>query len=108
MSPSVNRRGATLAVLCAMALMIVLDSTIVAVAVPEIQRELGFSAAGGAGVVTASPVASAGLLLPAGRLGDLLGARRVFLAGLALFTGASLLCGLARNAPELLAGRFAQ
>src|SRR4051794_40159432 len=108
MSPSTNLRAASLAVLCAMSLMIVLDSTIVAVAVPEIQRELGFSAAGVAWVVNAYLVAFAGLLLLAGRLGDLLGARRVFLAGLALFTGASLLCGLARNAPELLAGRFAQ
>jgi EmrB/QacA subfamily drug resistance transporter len=108
MSRSVNRRAATLAVLCAMALMIVLDSTIVAVAVPDIQRDLGFSPAGVAWVVNGYLVAFAGLLLLAGRLGDLLGARRVFLAGLALFTAASLLCGLARSAPELVAGRFVQ
>lgn len=108
MSPSVNRRAATLAVLCAMALMIVLDSTIVAVAVPDIQRDLGFSPAGVAWVVNAYLVAFAGLLLLAGRLGDLIGSRRVFLAGLVLFTVASLLCGLARTAPMLVAGRFVQ
>jgi MFS family permease len=108
MSPFVNRRAAALAVLCAMSLMIVLDSTVVAVAVPDIQRELGFSPAGVAWVVNAYLVAFAGLLLLAGRLGDLLGAWRVFLAGLAVFTGASLLCGLAPTAGLLLAGRFAQ
>ena len=108
MSPSVNRRAATLAVLCAMALMIVLDSTIVAVAVPDIQRDLGFSPAGVAWVVNAYLVAFAGLLLLAGRLGDLVGSRRVFLAGLVLFTVASLLCGFARTAPMLVAGRFVQ
>ena len=108
MSPSVNRRATTLAVLCAMALMIVLDSTIVAVAMPDIQRDLGFSPAGVAWVVNAYLVAFAGLLLLAGRLGDLIGSRRVFLAGLALFTVASLLCGLARTPAMLVAGRFVQ
>ena len=103
MSPSVNRRSAALAVLCAMSLMIVLDSTVVAVAVPDIQRELGFSPAGVAWVVNGYLVAFAGLLLLAGRLGDLVGAWRVFLAGLAVFTAASLLCGLAPRAP---AGRW--
>jgi EmrB/QacA subfamily drug resistance transporter len=108
MSPSVPHRAAALAVLCVMSLMIVLDSTIVAVAVPTIQRDLGFSPAGVAWVVNAYLVAFAGLLLLAGRLGDLIGAWRVFLAGLALFTVASLLCGLAGSAPELVAGRFVQ
>jgi EmrB/QacA subfamily drug resistance transporter len=102
------RRGATLAVLCAMALMIVLDSTIVAVAVPSIQRDLGFSPAGVAWVINAYLVSFAGLLLLAGRLGDLIGPRRVFLAGLALFTASSLLCGLAVDVPVLIAGRFLQ
>ncbi|MFI5896054.1 MFS transporter [Actinoplanes sp. NPDC051513] len=108
MSLSVSRRAAALAVLCAMSLMIVLDSTIVAVAVPDIQRDLGFSAAGVAWVVNAYLVAFAGLLLLAGRLGDLVGAWRVFLAGLGLFTIASLLCGLAGSAGLLVAGRFVQ
>jgi EmrB/QacA subfamily drug resistance transporter len=108
MRSSTDRRGATLAVLCAVALMIVLDSTIVAVAVPTIQRELGFSPAGVAWVVNAYLVAFAGLLLLAGRLGDLIGAWRVFLAGLTLFTVASLLCGFAGNAEQLVVGRFVQ
>ncbi len=94
--------------LCAMSLMIVLDSTIVAVAIPDIQRDLGFSATGVTWVVTAYLVAFAGLLLLAGRLGDLLGARRVFLAGLTVFTAASLLCGFAPTAGLLVAGRFLQ
>jgi MFS family permease len=105
MSP---HRGGTLAVLCAMSLMIVLDSTIVAVAIPDIQHEVGFSPTGVAWVVNAYLVAFAGLLLLAGRLGDLIGPRRVFLTGLATFTAASVLCGLARTAPELVAGRFLQ
>lgn len=103
-----GRRGATLAVLCAMSLMIVLDGTIVAVAVPAIQHDLGFSPAGVAWVVNAYLVSFAGLLLLAGRLGDLIGARRVFLAGLALFIVASALCGFASSAGLLVAGRFVQ
>jgi EmrB/QacA subfamily drug resistance transporter len=108
MSPSVNHRAAALAVLCAMSLMIVLDSTIVAVAVPDIQGDLGFSPAGVSWVVNAYLVAFAGLLLLAGRLGDLLGAWRVFLAGLSVFTAASMLCGLAPTSGWLIAGRFVQ
>lgn len=103
-----SRRGAALGVLCAMALMVVLDSTIVAVAIPAIQSDLGFSPAGVAWVVNAYLIAFAGLLLLAGRLGDLIGSWRVFLAGLALFSVASLLCGLARTPGLLVAGRFLQ
>jgi MFS family permease len=103
-----TRRGATLAVLCAMALMIVLDGSIVAVAVPSIQRDLDFSPAGVAWVVNAYLVAFAGLLLLAGRLGDLIGAWRVFLAGIGVFAVASLVCGLAGTAEVLVAGRFVQ
>ncbi|MBL7256519.1 MFS transporter [Actinoplanes sp. LDG1-01] len=91
-----------------MSLMIVLDSTIVAVAVPDIQRDLGFTEAGVSWVVNGYLVAFAGLLLLAGRLGDLVGAWRVFLAGLTLFTVASLLCGFATTAGLLIAGRFVQ
>jgi EmrB/QacA subfamily drug resistance transporter len=108
MRSSTDRRGAALTVLCAMALMIVLDSTIVAVAIPDIQRDLAFSPAGVAWVMNAYLVAFAGLLLLAGRLGDLIGAWRVFLAGLVLFTAASLLCGFAGTAEMLVIGRFVQ
>ena len=72
--------------LCAASLMVVLDSSIVAVALPAIQADLGFTPAGLAWVVTAYLVAFGGLLLISGRLGDLLGRRRVFLGGLGLFT----------------------
>ncbi|WP_238335260.1 DHA2 family efflux MFS transporter permease subunit [Kribbella amoyensis] len=97
-----------LAVLCAMQLMIILDGTVVTVALPTIQADLGFSQAGLAWVMNSYLIAFAGLLLLAGRLGDLLGSKRVFLAGLALFTAASLVCGIATNAETLIAGRFAQ
>ncbi|MBB2941655.1 EmrB/QacA subfamily drug resistance transporter [Actinoplanes lutulentus] len=103
-----SSRGATLAVLNTVSLMIVLDSTIVAVAIPAIQQDLGFSPAGVAWVINGYLVAFGGLLLLAGRLGDLIGSRRVFLAGLALFTVASLLCGFAPTAELLIAGRFLQ
>ena len=108
MDAATDRRGAALAVLCASALMIVLDSTIVAIAIPAIQHDLGFPEAGVAWVVNGYLVSFAGLLLLSGRLGDLLGAWRVFLAGLALFTVASLLCGFAGSAGLLVAGRFVQ
>jgi EmrB/QacA subfamily drug resistance transporter len=89
-------------------LMIVLDMTIVNVALPSIQADLGFSQSGLAWVVNAYLVAFAGLLLLAGRLGDLAGRRNVFIAGLAAFTTASLLCGLAVNQDMLVAARFVQ
>ncbi|KAA2253958.1 DHA2 family efflux MFS transporter permease subunit [Solihabitans fulvus] len=91
-----------------MQLMIILDGAIVTVALPTIQSSLGFSQSGLAWVVNSYLLAFAGLLLLAGRLGDLIGTRRVFLAGLAVFTAASLLCGVAGNQELLLAGRFAQ
>src|ERR1700756_5390267 len=89
-----NSRWLSLVVLCSGFLLIVVDMTIVNVALPSIQRDLGFSQSGLAWVLHACLIASAGLLLRAGRLGDLPGRKRVFLAGLALFTGASVLCGL--------------
>jgi EmrB/QacA subfamily drug resistance transporter len=101
-------RGVALAVLCAASLMVVLDSSIVAVALPAIQADLGFTPAGLAWVVTAYLVAFGGLLLISGRLGDLLGRRRVFLGGLALFTVASLAAGLADDAGVLVVSRFVQ
>src|SRR5205085_6630958 len=88
-------RWIALYVLCVGVLMIVLDATIVNVALPTIQKDLGFSQSSLAWVVNAYLIAFGGLLLLAGRLGDLVSRRKVFLAGLAVFTLASLLCGLA-------------
>jgi len=104
----IRSRGLALAVLCAASLMVVLDSSIVAVALPAIQTDLGFTPAGLAWVVTAYLVAFGGLLLISGRLGDLLGRRRVFLGGLGLFTLASLAAGLAEDAGVLVVSRFVQ
>src|SRR5439155_17182875 len=101
-------RWVALVVLCAGMLMIVLDVTIVNVALPSIQDDLGFSQSSLAWVVNAYLIAFGGLLLLAGRLGDLVSRRGVFLAGLGVFTAASLVCGLAQT-PELLVGaRFVQ
>jgi len=106
---SANRsRWLALVVLCTGMLMIVLDATIVNVALPSIQADLGFSQTGLAWVVNAYLIAFGGLLLFAGRLGDLAGRRNVFLAGLALFTVASMMCGLAQTQEMLIGARFAQ
>src|SRR5688500_13238909 len=91
-----RKRWMALYVLCGGMLMIVLDATIVNVALPSIQDDLGFSQSGLAWVVNAYLIAFGGLLLLAGRLGDLIGQRRVFLAGLAVFTIASLICATAQ------------
>ncbi len=88
--------------------MIVLDGTVVNVALPSIQSDLGFSQADLAWVVNAYMIAFGGLLLLAGRLGDLIGSKRVFIAGLIAFTAASLLCGLAWTRELLVAARFVQ
>src|SRR6201982_3800764 len=101
-------RWAALVVLCAGMLMIVLDVTVVNVALPSIQDDLGFSQSSLAWVVNAYLIAFGGLLLLAGRIGDLIGRRTVFLAGLAVFTLASLACGLAQSQAMLIAARFVQ
>ena len=101
-----RRRWLALYVLCAGMLMIVLDVTIVNVALPTIQDSLGFSQSGLAWVVNAYLIPFGGLLLLAGRLGDLLGQRRMFLIGLGVFTAASLLCAAAENQAMLVGGRF--
>jgi EmrB/QacA subfamily drug resistance transporter len=101
-------RWLALYVLCLGMLMIVLDVTIVNVALPSIQEDLHFSTSSLAWVVNAYLIAFGGLLLLAGRLGDLIGRRRVFLAGLVVFTGASLLCGAAQSSGWLVAARFVQ
>jgi EmrB/QacA subfamily drug resistance transporter len=103
-----DRRWMALYVLCAGVLMIVLDATIVNVALPSIQDDLGFSQSNLAWVVNAYLIPFGGLLLLAGRAGDLLGHRRVFLAGLTLFTLASLLCALAQSQGVLIGARFVQ
>ena len=91
-----------------MQLMIILDGNVVALALPAIQSDLGFSASGLAWVANAYLIPFGLLLLPFGRLGDMLGSRRVFMAGLAVFTAASLACGLATSAEMLLAARAVQ
>jgi EmrB/QacA subfamily drug resistance transporter len=101
-------RWLALAVLCTGMLMIVLDATIVNVALPAIQRDLGFGQSSLAWVVNAYLIAFGGVLLLAGRLGDLVGRRRVFLAGLTVFTVASLLCGLSDGQQTLIVARFVQ
>jgi EmrB/QacA subfamily drug resistance transporter len=101
-------RWIALYVLCTGMLMIVLDATVVNVALPSIQDDLGFSTSSLAWVVNAYLIAFGGLLLLAGRLGDLVGRRSVFLAGLGVFTAASLLCGAAQSQEMLVAARFLQ
>ena len=103
-----RRRWLALYVLCAGVLMIVLDATIVNVALPSIQEDLDFSQANLAWVVNAYLIAFGGLLLLAGRIGDLIGHRRIFLIGLAVFTAASLLCAVAQSQEVLIAARFIQ
>ncbi|WP_199733619.1 MFS transporter [Micromonospora sp. BL4] len=104
----VPSRWPALLVLCAGSLMIILDGSVVAVALPAVQGDLGFTATGLAWVVNAYLVAFGGLLLLAGRLGDLLGRRRIFLAGIALFTLASVACALATGPAVLVGARFGQ
>ncbi len=103
-----DRRWLALLILCAGFLMIVLDMTIVNVALPSIKNDLGFSQASLAWVVNAYLIAYAGVLLLAGRLGDLIGRKRIFLIGLVAFTAASMLCGLSLSQPMLIAARFLQ
>src|SRR4051795_7177986 len=103
-----RNRWIALYVLCAGMLMIVLDVTVVNVALPYIQKDLGFSQSSLAWVVNAYLISFGGLLLLAGRFGDILGRKRVFLAGLALFTLASLACGLANSDLVLVVARFVQ
>ncbi|MGH3648168.1 MAG: DHA2 family efflux MFS transporter permease subunit [Micromonosporaceae bacterium] len=103
-----DSRWVALFVLCAGMLMIILDQTIVNVALPTIQDDLKFTQSGLAWVVNAYLIAFGGLLLLAGRLGDLVGRKRIFLIGLAAFTVASLLCGVSTSAEMLIVARFLQ
>jgi EmrB/QacA subfamily drug resistance transporter len=106
--PDDRSRWLALYVLCVGMLMIVLDVTVVNVALPSIQDDLGFSQSSLAWVVNAYLIAFGGLLLLAGRLGDLIGRRTILLAGLGVFTAASLLCGLAQSQEMLIGARFLQ
>src|SRR5919106_1558298 len=103
-----RRRWLALYVLCGQLLMIVLDATIVNVALPSIKEDLDFTQSNLAWVVNAYLIAFGGLLLLAGRLGDLIGERRIFMIGLGIFTAASLLCALAESQGMLIGARFIQ
>ncbi len=95
-------------VLCFVQYMLVLDDTVVSVALPSIKEDLGFGTTGLAWVANTYFLAFGGLLLLSGRAADLLGRRRVFLGGVALFGAASLVCGIAHEPWQMLVGRFTQ
>ncbi|MDQ4042115.1 MAG: MFS transporter, partial [Actinomycetota bacterium] len=103
-----RNRWIALYVLCVGMLMIVLDMTVVNVALPSIQDDLGFSQSSLAWVINAYLIAFGGLLLLSGRFGDIIGRKRMLLAGLAVFTLASLLCGFAQSSEVLVGARFVQ
>src|SRR3954454_17437248 len=107
-TPATDQRWRALIVLCVGTLMIVLDGTVVNVALPSIQRDLGFSQSSLAWVVNAYLIAFGGLLLLAGRLGDLVSRRGIFLAGLAVFTVSSIVCGMSGSQGMLVVARFVQ
>jgi EmrB/QacA subfamily drug resistance transporter len=108
MTATDRSRWIALVVLCTGMLMIILDSAIVNVALPPIQRDLGFSQSNLAWVVNGYLIPFGGLLLLAGRLGDLIGRRTIFLVGLVVFTTASLVCGLAESQAVLVGARLVQ
>src|SRR6476469_10820604 len=100
--------GLALTIISAAQLMVVLDGTIVNIALPHIQTDLGFTASNLSWVVNAYTLAFGGLLLLGGRLGDLLGRRRLFVVGVLIFAAASLFGGLAQHEAMLLASRALQ
>jgi EmrB/QacA subfamily drug resistance transporter len=103
-----RRRWLALVVLCVGQLMIVLDATVVNVALPTIQKDLHFSQSSLAWVINAYLITFGGLLLLAGRLGDLIGPKRIFVTGLGVFTAASAFCGFSQSQAELIGARFVQ
>jgi EmrB/QacA subfamily drug resistance transporter len=105
---SERRRWIALAVLCLGQLMMVLDATIVNVALPSIQRELHFTQSNLTWVIDGYMITFGGLLLLAGRMGDLVGRKRVFLTGLVMFTAASVLCGVSDSQAMLIGARLIQ
>lgn len=102
------KRWLALALLCAAQFIVILDTSIIGVALPAIQTQLGFSPGGLSWIFNAYVIAFGGLLLLGGRLGDLFGARRIFTTGFVILTAASLLAGLANTQEMLLAGRALQ
>src|SRR5688500_3275734 len=102
------RRWWALAIIAVAQFVVIMDTSIIGVALPEIQRSLQFSQPDLSGVFNAYVIAFGGLLLLGGRLDDLYGARRVFMAGFAILGGASLITGLAPTDSVLLAGRALQ
>src|SRR4051794_40781849 len=106
--PAARRSGLVLLLLATAQLMLVLDVTVVNVALPDIGADLGLTRAAVPWMMTAYTLCFGGLMLLGGRLADLAGARRMLLVGLTVFTGASLLCGLADGQGVLLAGRCLQ
>ena len=107
-SPPHPRRWSALAILAVAQFLVIMDTSIIGVALPEIQQALGFSQADLSWVFNAYVVAFGGLLLLGGKLSDLFGARRIFVLGFAILTGASLLTGIAGSQAVLLAGRALQ
>jgi len=108
MVASANRKWLALALLCAVQFMVVLDIAIVNVALPSIQVDLGFSQEDLQWVISAYALVFGGFLLLGGRAADLLGRRRIFIAGLVVFTIGSLLCGLAWDDGALIGARAIQ
>ena len=102
------KRWLALALLCAAQFIVILDTSIIGVALPAIQIDLGFSPSGLSWIFNAYVIAFGGLLLLGGKLGDIFGARRIFMLGFAILTGASLLAGLATSQEALLTGRALQ
>src|SRR4051794_11918753 len=107
-APTLGRMPVTLFALCLGYLMVIVDATAVNVALPDLRHDLGTTVSGLQWIVDAYTLAFAALLLTGGALGDRLGGRRVLLAGLALFTAASVLCGLAPTTGVLVAARALQ
>src|SRR5215212_8151872 len=105
---SERRRWIALVIVCLGQLMIVVDASIVNVALPAIQSDLDFTQANLTWVVDGYMITYGSFLLLAGRLGDLVGRKRVFLTGLVLFVLASAACGLAQDQTMLIAARFLQ
>jgi len=102
------KRWWALALLCTAQFIVILDTSIIGVALPAIQAELGFTPKGLSWIFNAYVIAFGGLLLLGGRLGDIYGSRRMFMLGFALLTGASVLAGLAASQEQLVIGRALQ